>query len=485
MKASEVPSVLFCTEGTYPFVLGGVSTWCDQLLTALGHYDFHLVAVNGPAKGVPVYQLGPNVRSVQEIRLWLEPERRGRRSQSWQARFEAGLQMLLYGVEGDLDLFAQGLLTLAELGEERDLWHAFAAPSSRKWIEAGLARVCGRLPTLGEVLRTQVWMRSSLGPLFFLPRKTDMVHVVVNGLAAVVAWVAAKTHGVPLILTEHGVYLRERYLAFGDEAELDGVKRFRASFYASLAKLMYKEANAVVSVSEFNRGWQVYMGADRERTRVIHNGVDPTLFAGDDPGDMPQPTVGWVGRIDPLKDLGTLVRAFALLLEEMPTAKLKLFGGVPEGNEGYFGRIQALVNSLGIAHAVRFEGPVRPVAGAYRTIDVLALSSVSEGFPYTPIEAMMTGRTVVATEVGGVREAVGDVGLMVPPHEPELFAKALLRLLKDNDLRHEMAARARDKALNDFTLEKMCQAYGALYQELVTPDGGGPQTLRMRVVATP
>lgn len=467
MKVAAPPSVLFCTEGTYPFVLGGVSTWCDQLLTALGGYDFHLVAVNGPAKGVPVYELGLNVRTVQEIRLWLEPQRRGRHTGAWQARFEAALQMLLYGVEGDLDFFGEGLLALAELGEERDLWHAFDASTSRSWIGASLARVCGRPPTLGEVLRTQVWMRSSLGPLLFIPRRTDLVHVVVNGLAAVVAWVAARTHGVPLILTEHGVYLRERYLAFGDEAELDGVKRFRAAFYASLAKLMYRDADTMVSVSEFNRSWQVHVGADRDRTRVIHNGVDPGLFAGEDPGDMPQPTVGWVGRIDPLKDLDTLIRAFALVHKELPTANLRLFGGVPGGNEAYAAKLHATVNSLGIAHAVRFEGPVRPVASAYRGIDVLALSSVSEGFPYTPIEAMMTGRAVVATEVGGVREAVAEGGLLVPPRAPALFAQALLRLLKDDDLRHGLAARAREKALADFTLEKMCLAYATLYRESI------------------
>jgi len=78
---------------------------------------------------------------------------------------------------------------------------------------------------------------------------------------------------------------------------------------------------------------------------------------------------------------------------------------------------------------------------------VVALTSISEGFPYTVVEAMACGRTVVCTDVGGVSEAVGDAGIVVPPRDIAAVADGCLRLLEDDDLRHDLAAKARTRVL--------------------------------------
>ena len=131
------------------------------------------------------------------------------------------------------------------------------------------------------------------------------------------------------------------------------------------------------------------------------------------------PTLSWAGRVDPIKDLETLIRAFALVREELPDARLRMFGGTPGGRRGYRQRCEALAAELGRRRTrVTFEGRVEDIRDAYAAGNVVMLSSISEGFPYTLIEAMTCGRATVSTDVGGVSEAVGDTGLVVPPREP-------------------------------------------------------------------
>ena len=99
----------------------------------------------------------------------------------------------------------------------------------------------------------------------------------------------------------------------------------------------------------------------------------------------------------------------------------------------------------------------------------MALSSVSEGFPYSLIEAMTCGRACVATDVGGVTEAVGDTGLVVPPRSPKRMARACLTLLRDDDLRHRLGAAARTRALKNFTVDGAISAFDEIYSFVSAP----------------
>ena len=128
--------------------------------------------------------------------------------------------------------------------------------------------------------------------------------------------------------------------------------------------------------------------------------------------DPDRPTISFLGRIDPLKDLLTLVTAFGIVHEQLPSARLKIYGVAPVGNEQYRDAVVARVAQLKLESAVTFCGRVERQADAYHAGHVVALSSISEGFPYTVVEAMACGRPVVATNVGGVSEAVADAGFV-------------------------------------------------------------------------
>jgi polysaccharide biosynthesis protein PelF len=166
----------------------------------------------------------------------------------------------------------------------------------------------------------------------------------------------------------------------------------------------------------------------------------------------------------------------------MPDARLRIFGSAPPGREGYLARCQDLAAALGVTSAVRFEGRVAQIRDAYAAGQVIVLCSISEGFPYTLIEAMTCGRPCVATDVGGVTEAIGDAGLVVPPRRPADLARACLALLRDDDRRARLGRAARQRALEYFTVDRAVSAFDEIYLFLgtgrplpVAPAGPAPR----------
>ncbi|GAA4676771.1 hypothetical protein GCM10023215_06460 [Pseudonocardia yuanmonensis] len=308
------------------------------------------------------------------------------------------------------------------------------------------ARVPGLDPTLADALAVTDLVEHFLRPLQLPAPRADLVHCTANGPGTLLGLLAKWEHDTPVLLSEHGVYLRERLLASRREAPSRVARAALAGFYARLTELGYRRADEVLPVSRFNARWARRGGA--EAVRVLPNGVDvlPTLET-----EPEVPTVVFAGRIDPLKDLHTLLRAFVLVRERVPRARLRLFGGVPEGNEDYAASCHALAADLGVAAAVDFAGPVSPVTRAFEAGHIVVLSSVSEGLPLTIIEAAMSGRATVATDVGGTAEAVGPGGIVVPAGDAVAFADACVALLTDRERRAALAAKGRDHALAHFT----------------------------------
>jgi glycosyltransferase involved in cell wall biosynthesis len=141
-------------------------------------------------------------------------------------------------------------------------------------------------------------------------------------------------------------------------------------------------------------------------------------------------------------------------------------------------RCIALVKSLGLQDNIRFMGKVKNPEAAYNASDVVVISSITEGFPFAIIEAMACGKGIVATDVGGIREALEGCGLMVRSSHPQELSNAVVKLLVDQDLRQELGAKALKKVHERFTLERSLKLYREQYEilasrrELRLPIGG-------------
>jgi polysaccharide biosynthesis protein PelF len=466
--------VALYTEGTYPQAHGGVSVWADQLVQGMPEHEFQVVAITGLRFGSPAVKLPGHARLTQ-IPLWGEEIRPVRRSGGWirKQAIESGYESLLEALLTlNLPLFRLALHSLSRLGMAGSLTPGLASAHSaqltlERWQQAArLPRAPheARLPapTVADALDVHMWLEHALRPLASLPPEAQLGHAVSNGFSALAALHGLWRRGTPFLLTEHGVYLRERYLEFRSSPATPPYKTLLLRFHRLLCSLAYQEAALILPGSHYNRRWEERMGAAPEKIVPIYNGIDPDIFppAQNEPEG---PVVSWVGRIDPLKDLETLIRAFSMVRHRMPAAQLRLFGGVPVGNEGYFQQCQRLVSTLRLEQSVTFEGRVPDITDAYRAGQVVALSSVSEGFPYTVIESMAMGRPPVVTRVGGVPEAIGETGFVVSPRDTMAFSNALLKLLGDAPLRQKLGQAARERVLSLFTLEGCLDAYRLTY----------------------
>ncbi len=470
--------VTLLTEGTYPHSHGGVSVWCDQLVRAMPDFEFGITAVTGTGREPLVWELPAHVAEPVSVPLWgpvpVTRPLRGRRLGEVLSTYELLVTSLVDPVVEPY--FGPALYGLAGMAREGRLGPALRTEKALRilagvWNRADL-EVSAARPTLHDAITAADLLEHALRPLAAEPPADGVAHAVSGGLAVLPGLVGSQLNGVPLLLTEHGVYLRERYLGYRTGGYSWPVKYLMLGFFRLLAQETYRVAELITPGNRYNRLWEEHGGAEPESIRTVYNGVDPSAFppAGPEPE---VPTLSWVGRVDPIKDLETLIRAFALVRAELPEARLRLFGGAPRGGEAYRERCVALAAELGQGDAVTFEGRVENILDAYAAGNVVMLSSISEGFPFTLIEAMSCGRATVSTDVGGVREAVGDSGLVVPPREPGAMASAALDLLRDRERRASMGESARLRVIEQFTLRRTVETFRDIYQELGRPAADG------------
>ncbi|MEV3990834.1 GT4 family glycosyltransferase PelF [Streptomyces sp. NPDC049837] len=469
--------VTMLTEGTYPHVHGGVSTWCDQLVRGMPEVDFQVLALTGSGREPVTWELPTNLYRHTSFPLWGPAQGRsrpliGRERRRFTDTYERFLLSILDPSAG-CD-FATSLYDLALLARRGRLSAALRSESVLRslmwiWTMPHLKTAAAR-PTVHDALTATDLLEHALRPLAARIPDDCVAHAVSSGLATLPALAAQHFDGVPFLLTEHGIYLRERYLGYRSAAQRWPVKALMLGFYRELNTLGYRKADLITPCNQYNRRWEERGGAPADRIRTVYNGVDPHAFplAGPEPA---VPTLSWCGRIDPIKDLETLIRAYAIARAEVPELRLRLFGPVPAGNEDYRTKLEKLAADLGVTDGIAYEGRISDVASAYAAGHLVMLSSISEGFPFSLIEAMSCGRATVSTDVGGVREAVGDTGLVVPPREPAVMAEAVLTLLRDDARRAELGRRARQRVVDQFTLRRSVDGFRRIYLELA----GHPQ----------
>ncbi|MEU1268029.1 DUF3492 domain-containing protein [Streptomyces sp. NPDC005799] len=494
------------TEGGYPYVSGDARLWCDRLVRGLGQHEFDLYALSRSERQEDEgwLLLPPQVSRVRTAPLWTARDdgvRHGRRARRRFAECYGELAAVICGSgastdtpTAEADRFRNALYGLAELArDEGGLVGALRSEGAVRALERA-CRAPGALRTAREarvpdLLTVATHLERALRPLSLDWHEddglgaVDLCHATSGGPAALPALLAHHFSGVPLLLTEYGVRLRTHHLAATDAPPV--VRSLLATFHGRLATEIYERAAVVTPGNAHARRWQERCGADRAKIRTVYPGMDASPFAevGESTESAAPGTLVWVGRVEPAKDLMSLLHAFAEIRKDEPKARLRIVGA-PAGPEGeaYLGHCRALAAQLFPDEAegphsvgdnpVSFEeigGPELPtLADAYAAGAVTLLSSVVEGFPFGLVEAMFCGRVTVSTDVGAVVEVIGGTGLVVPPRNPRAFAEACVALLRDPERRARLGAAARARALELFTVEQNVTAFHSIYLEIVS-----------------
>jgi glycosyltransferase involved in cell wall biosynthesis len=464
--------ICIVAEGCYPYVVGGVSGWINSLIQSFPGHEFVILAIisNRSVSGKFKYQLPDNVAEVHEVYLedveWRDDK--GKRMPLSRKQHNALYSLVMNeDVDWDtlFDMFARPHFSVNDLLMGPDFFHIVERCYDEKYG--------------GMVFSDFLWtMRSMYLPLFFTMRtpvpKADLYHCVATGYAGVLGCMGKHVHGSRLLVSEHGIYTREREEELIKARWLPSVfKNLWVEQFRKMSSAAYARADVVTSLYEHARELQVELGCPSEKTRVTPNGINTERLSNlqGKPQDDTFINVGAVLRVTPIKDVKTMIMAFGFAKVKVPNLKLWIMGPVDEDEE-YAAECQDLVENMQIRDVV-FTGRI-DVKDYLGKMDMTILTSISEGQPLTILESYAAKKPVIATDVGncsglihGEDDDFGDAGILTHIMNVEEIANAMIELATDEKKRVQMGINGYNRTMRKYKIEDMKKTYEEIYGALL------------------
>ncbi len=501
----EVADVCLLLEGTYPYIQGGVSAWVHQIITTMPDIKFSIFFIGSQRETTPkqFYPFPDNVVAFEEVYIFEKLDETEKTRASIPKFVAKELYRLLGEVyfankAGDrvvafweaLDfLDKSGVdITFANLCQDLECWELL-----KKGYHVGAE---------GDSFIDFFWsVRFMHMPIWTLLKsrtrvpKAHVYHSVSTGYAGVIGAFAARVQQAPYFITEHGIYTKERVAEisqaswihesesyyFDPHKGLSVLKKMWINLFTFLGHISYAGAERIIALYEGNTRLQVEYGAPADKLEIIPNGIVPTKY--DEAREIrkrrrresedDRVIVGFMGRVVPIKDVKTLIRSAYHVVRRCPNAHF-LLAGPTEEDEEYFESCQELVAQFGIGDKVEFIGRQKP-ADFLACIDIMLLTSISEGLPLVILEAYSASIPVVSTDVGACREMIegrtvadrelGPAGVVTRIYSPEDTAEGLVQLIKSPELVDDMGEAGRERVERYYVESDIIGQYMQIYKD--------------------
>lgn len=491
MSFKNDADVCLILEGTYPYVSGGVSSWAHQLIQSQSHLSFHLLSIMPANDDLDLkYTLPSNVSGVTTIRLGkLAPGRKSAalHRQQVHARLHESLNVLTSNQTLHVNHLRQLLEALAYAGDDvgghilldcEEAWEhlvelyedSYPEHSFLDFFWSYRAIVGG----IFSILNTQI------------PR-AGIYHAMSTGYAGLMAARAKVQYDRPAFITEHGIYTNERRIEVtsADWLEetsskaltVDETRRDLRDLWIdainNFSRVAYQASDRIITLFEGNQVAQLEDGADPSRMQIIPNGVNVNHFAALPRTPQPRPTIGLIGRVVPIKDIKTFIRAMSQLQQHLPDFVAYIIGPKEE-DPHYYTECEKMVSMLGLEDKIQFTGRV-DVEDYLPILDVLVLTSISEAQPLVMLEAGACGIPMVATNVGSCQEiiegttdpedkALGHCGYVIPLASPQAASESIIEILSNKERYAEFSKAAAERVERFYNLPMLNEAYQSLYK---------------------
>lgn len=465
--------ICMVAEGCYPYVVGGVSGWIHSMIRSFPQVEFVVLSIvsNREMSGKFVYELPDNVSAVYEAYLedydWGHKPKRGKRTHLSQKEYHA-LRSVVINEDVDwdtlFDLFQDSKISIDDLLMGADFLNIVKEVYNYHYSQI--------------VFSDFLWtMRSIYMPLFLILKtripEADIYHCVSTGYAGVLGCMAKHRHHSALLISEHGIYTREREEELLKADWVEGIyKNIWIEQFHKMSFLAYQRADRVTCLYSHARELQIGLGCPEEKIMVTPNGVDVQQFAelpGKTPEDEGYINIGAILRIAPIKDVKTLIRAFAFAKEELPSLRLWIMGPSDEDEE-YAKECFEMVETLQLSDVI-FTGRVR-VPDYLGRMDFTILTSISEGQPLTILESYAAHKPVIATDVGCCRELIygedgeGAAGILTHIMNVAELSSAMVELGRSERLREEMGENGYKRVVERYQITQMRRTYQELYKDI-------------------
>lgn len=472
--------VCIIVEGCYPYVVGGVSSWVHSLIKQFPQIEFVLATIvaDREMRGKFVYEIPENVSEIHEIYIqdadWVGPKKHRKKLHLKKKDFDA-LSSMISNENIDwatiFHVFSHNKFSINDFLMGNDFLQMAKGLYQKKYENI--------------IFSDFLWsLRSMYLPLLHCLKtpipKADLYHCLSTGYAGMVGSMAKELHGGRLLISEHGIYSREREEDIIKANWVQGVyKTIWIEHFKKMSTCAYNYADRVTSLFEYARTLQLELGCPKEKTIVTPNGIEPSRFEnipGKQPGDEEFFNIGAIIRIAPIKDVKTLINAFYYAKQRMPNLKLWVMGPWEE-DDPYAKEVFALVDSLQPEDLI-FTGRIN-VTEYLGRMDATILTSISEGQPLTILEGFAAKCPAIATNVGNCEgliygegdDHLGVAGIVVDAMSVSGLSDAMVKMARNPKKAKEMGEIGYQRLLAKYQLVQMKKTYRNLYKEMAKKEG--------------
>ena len=517
---SDSVDIMLFSEGTYPYVKGGVSSWIFQLMKGLPEFSFGVCFVGATPylDGKPMqisYEFPDNLKHLEVHYLFDDNDKKVPKPKRKKGNKEG------FGTIKELHKsFQKKHSEIPEILQHIDFYTNVVTfddflHSERAWefLTNSYSKNCPDVPfvdyfwTLRNIHKP-IWILANI--VKRLP-KTKIYHAPSTGYAGFLGALSSYTTKKPFFLTEHGIYTRERKidmlsadwiefkkpLLLQQLEEYNYIKKMWITFFDQIGFFCYQRANHILSLFLGAQKIQINFGAPRDRTTVIPNGVDvdALMQTMQYRQKQPKPIVTLIGRVVPIKDIKTFIRAIKITSQYIPNIEGWIVGAVDEDRK-YVQECQQMAFSLDLKGSIQKFDENRlslqeiedsddkiKFFGHCNIKEILpksalqTLSSISEGMPLVILEGFAAGVPCVATNVGSCKdliegsidsedEQIGLAGAVTGIANPDALAKEYVRFLTFENGDWAKAQEAGLKRVQKYYRQEMfLQDYRDLYNE--------------------
>jgi polysaccharide biosynthesis protein PelF len=488
--------VALLLEGTFPYVAGGVSSWVNQIICGFPHLRFAIVFLGSRPQdyGKPKFKLPDNVVHFEAHYLYdtdgkppVTPLKGNKEmfdtSQTLHEYFRAPVENAEAGGKALATIVAelQGKMNRSEFLYSERSWNYITQMYQERCTDPSFVDYFWTIRTMHSPIWTLSKIVENLIPC-------GCYHTVSTGYAGFLGALLKRRYQKPLILSEHGIYTKERRIDLyaaqwiadnrstlqRDATEAGYFRQAWIRFFEALGRMCYDASDQIIALYEANRLRQVQDGANEARTFNIPNGIDVVRF-GELRALRPALTPKvccLIGRVVPIKDIKTYIRAMRIVATRLPEAEAWIAGPEDE-SPAYADECHALTKGLGLENNVKFLG-FQKLTELLPKVGLVVLSSISEALPLVLLEGYAAGVPGVSTDVGSCKQLIyglteddkllGASGEVVGIADPQALAMSIISYFED-DAKWQAASVAGVKRVNQYyTHPLMFSRYGEVYR---------------------
>jgi glycosyltransferase involved in cell wall biosynthesis len=492
------PDIIIPSEGTYPYVRGGVSSWIHQLMNGMPEYTFGIVFIGSRKEdyGEKKYEYPDNLVYVTEMFMFDFENKPAIEAQEGSREDFQTIRDLYSWFEGDhTQKFPQEIKNLDFYLNKIDEKAFLYSKESWNFILEKNLENCEDVPFIDYFwtvrnIHQPIWKMAQIA--FAVANKGKLVHSPSTGYAGFLSSLIAHHTSKPFILTEHGIYTKERKIdllsstwityhkmdLFKKPDEDNYVKKMWVKFFEGIGKMSYDKADPILSLFGGAKDVQIAFGADEKKCSVIPNGVNVHKLGAtlkERPEGVPK-VITLIGRVVSIKDIKTFIKAMKITADAIPEVEAWIVGPMDEDPE-YAEECNEMVNALELNDTMKFLG-FQNITDILPKSGLLTLTSISEGMPLVVLEGYAAGLPAVTTDVGSCKEliygalndediALGAAGKVCQIANASQLAEGYIEFLSDEEKWKKAQETALKRVNTFYTQELFLDTYRDVYKRFL------------------